>query len=72
MQVVACKQVQIDVAEAALEEYDHMKYLRNAPHIATSHDGLELNRKTKTLSFFMDYYKGKDLDRQVGMLRGAG
>lgn len=48
-----------------------MKALRGAPHIATLHDGLELNRKTNTLSFFMDYYRGKDLDRQVHMLRGA-
>ncbi|KAJ4343466.1 hypothetical protein N0V87_000232 [Didymella glomerata] len=50
-------------AEAALDEYDHMKALRGAPHIATLHDGLEFNRKTNTLSFFMDYYRGKDLDR---------
>lgn len=54
-----------------MDEYDHMKALRGAPHIATLHDGLEFNRKTKTLSFFMDYYRGKDLDRQVQMLRGA-
>jgi len=70
-QVVACKQVQLENAEAALDEYDHMRSLRGAPHIATLHDGLEYNRKTSTLSFFMDYYKGKDLDRQVQMLRGA-
>ena len=48
-----------------------MKALRGAPHIAALHDGLEFNRKTSTLSFFMDYYRGKDLDRQVQMLRGA-
>ena len=48
-----------------------MKALRGAPHIATLHDGLEFNRKINTLSFFMDYYRGKDLDRQVQMLRGA-
>lgn len=70
-QVVACKQVHFEDAEAALDEYDHMKALRGAPHIAALHDGLEYNRKTSTLSFFMDYYKGKDLDRQVQMLRGA-
>ncbi|CAO2651821.1 Nn.00g001040.m01.CDS01 [Neocucurbitaria sp. VM-36] len=70
-QTVACKQVQVDNAEAALDEYDHMRSLRGAPHIATLHDGLEFNRKTGTLSFFMDYYRGKDLDRQVQMLRGA-
>ncbi|KAF2822201.1 kinase-like protein [Ophiobolus disseminans] len=70
-QVVACKQVRLENAEAALDEYDHMKSLRGAPHIATLHDGLEYNRKTSTLSFFMDYYKGKDLDRQVQMLKGA-
>jgi serine/threonine protein kinase len=70
-QVVACKQVQLENAEAALDEYDHMKALRGAPHIATLHDGLEYNRKSSTLSFFMDYYRGKDLDRQVQMLRGA-
>lgn len=69
--IVACKQVQIINAEAALDEYDHMRLLRGAPHIATLHDGLEFNRRTNTLSFFMDYYKGKDLDRQVQMLRGA-
>ncbi|KAH3913304.1 hypothetical protein HBI56_085230 [Parastagonospora nodorum] len=70
-EVVACKQVQRENAEAALDEYDHMKALRGAPHIAALHDGLEYNRKTNTLSFFMDYYRGKDLDRQVQMLRGA-
>lgn len=48
-----------------------MRALRGAPHIAALHDGLEFNRKTSTLSFFMDYYRGKDLDRQVQMLRGA-
>jgi hypothetical protein len=48
-----------------------MKTLRGAPHIATLHDGLELSRKSNTLSFFMDYYKGKDLDQQVKMMRGA-
>jgi hypothetical protein len=48
-----------------------MRALRGAPHIAALHDGLEYNRKTNTLSFFMDYYRGKDLDRQVQMLRGA-
>jgi hypothetical protein len=48
-----------------------MRLLRGAPHITTLHDGLEFNRKTNTLSFFMDYYKGKDLDRQVQMLKGA-
>jgi serine/threonine protein kinase len=68
---VACKQVRLENAEAALDEYDHMKALRGAPHIAALHDGLEFNRKTSTLSFFMDYYRGKDLDRQVQMLRGA-
>lgn len=57
--------------QAALDEYDHMKALRGAPHIAALHDGLEFNRTTGTLSFFMDYYRGKDLDRQVQMLRGA-
>ncbi|KAF1835165.1 kinase-like protein [Decorospora gaudefroyi] len=71
-QTVACKQVQLDNAEAALDEYDHMRLLRGAPHIATLHDGLEFSRKTNTLSFFMDYYRGKDLDRQVQMLKGAG
>jgi serine/threonine protein kinase len=70
-QTVACKQVRLENAEAALDEYDHMKALRGAPHIAALHDGLEFNRKTSTLSFFMDYYRGKDLDRQVQMLRGA-
>ncbi|KAF3046903.1 hypothetical protein E8E12_006534 [Didymella heteroderae] len=69
--IVACKQVRIENAEAALDEYDHMKVLRGAPHIATLHDGLEFNKKTNTLSFFMDYYRGKDLDRQVQMLLGA-
>lgn len=48
-----------------------MRLLRGASPIATLHDGLELNQKKNTLSFFMDYYKGKDLDRQVQMLRGA-
>lgn len=48
-----------------------MKALRGAPHIAALHNGLEYNRKTDTLSFFMDYYRGKDLDRQIQMLRGA-
>jgi serine/threonine protein kinase len=70
-QIVACKQVRFENAEAALDEYDHMKALRGAPHIAALHDGLEFNTKTQTLSFFMDYYRGKDLDRQVQMLRGA-
>lgn len=70
--VVACKQVQVADAETALDEYDHMRLLRGAPHIATLHDGLEYNRRTGTLSFFMEYYKGKDLDRRVQMLRGAG
>jgi hypothetical protein len=64
-QTVAYKQVRLENAEAALDEYDHMKALRGAPHIATLHDGLEFNRKTSTLSFFMDYYRGKDLDCQV-------
>jgi hypothetical protein len=54
-QVVAYKQVQLDEADAALDEYDHMRLLRVAPHIAALHDGLEYNRKTSTLSFFMDY-----------------
>ncbi|KAF3038939.1 hypothetical protein E8E11_005167 [Didymella keratinophila] len=58
-------------AAAALDEYNHMKALRGAPHIATLHDGLEFNRKTDALPFFMDYYRGEDLDRQVQMLRGA-
>ncbi|KAH8722744.1 kinase-like domain-containing protein [Phaeosphaeriaceae sp. PMI808] len=70
-QIVACKQVAADNAEAALDEYDYMKTLRGAPHIATLHDGLEYNRKTGTVAMFMDYYKGKDLDRQVKMMRGA-
>lgn len=48
-----------------------MKALQGAPHIAMLHHGIEVNRKTNSLSFFMDYYKGKDLDRQVHMLRGA-
>lgn len=48
-----------------------MKALRGAPHIVNLHDGLEFNRKAGTLSFFMDYYQGKDLDRQVQLLRGA-
>lgn len=61
----------MDNAETALDEYDCMRSLRGAEHIATLHDGLELNRRTGILSFFMDYYKGKDLDRQVQMLRGA-
>lgn len=66
-----CKQVQLENAEAALDEYDHIKALRGAPHIAALHDGLEYNRKTSTLSFLMDYYRGKDLDCKVQMLRGA-
>lgn len=63
--------MQVENAEAALDEYDHMRALRGGPHIAALHDGLEWNPSTKTLSFFMDYYKGKDLDRQVQMMRGA-
>jgi hypothetical protein len=54
-QVVACKQVQLDEADAALDEYDPMRLLRVAPRIAALHDGLKYNRKTSTLSFFMDY-----------------
>jgi hypothetical protein len=46
--------VQLENAEAALDEYDHMKMLRGAPHIATLHDGLEYNRTTRTLSLFME------------------
>ncbi|KAF1924121.1 kinase-like protein [Didymella exigua CBS 183.55] len=61
----------LENAEAALDEYDHMKAPRGAPHIVALHDGLELNRKTNNLSIFMGYYRGKDLDRQVQMLRGA-
>jgi hypothetical protein len=68
---VSCKQVQLEYVEVALDEYDHMKILRGAPHIATLHDGLEYNRKTITLSSFIDYYKGKDLERQVQVLRSA-
>lgn len=49
-----------------------MTRVRGGPHIAAVHDGLEWNTKTKSLSFFMDYYKGKDLDRQVQILRAAG
>jgi hypothetical protein len=60
--------VQAQNGEAALDEYDHMKALRGAPYIAALHDGLEYNHKTSTLSFFMNYYRGKDLDRQVQML----
>jgi hypothetical protein len=60
--IVACKEVQLENAGSARDEYDHMKTLRGAPHIATLHHGLEYNRKTGTLSFFMDNYKGKDLD----------
>ncbi|KAH7386102.1 kinase-like domain-containing protein [Pyrenochaeta sp. MPI-SDFR-AT-0127] len=48
-----------------------MRSLRGAPHIATLHDGLEFNRRTSILSFFMDYYKGKDLDRLIQLLNGA-
>ena len=48
-----------------------MKGLRGAKHIATLHDGLELDSKTNTLSLSTNYYRGKSLDRQVQMLTCA-
>lgn len=48
-----------------------MKGLRGAKHIATLHDGLELDSKTNTLSLSTNYYRGKGLDRQVQMLTCA-
>ncbi|KAF2865140.1 kinase-like domain-containing protein [Massariosphaeria phaeospora] len=70
--VVACKQIQYKDVDVALDEHEHMTWLRGGPNIATVHEELEWNTKTQTLSFFMNYYKGKDLDRQVQVLRGAG
>ncbi|PSN66131.1 kinase-like protein [Corynespora cassiicola Philippines] len=70
--ILACKQIQFSDVKAALSEYDHMKLLRDGPHIAAIHYGLEFSHATETLSFFMDYYKGKDLDRHVRLLKGAG
>ncbi|KAF2709873.1 kinase-like protein [Pleomassaria siparia CBS 279.74] len=70
--IVACKQIETDNLDFALDEHRHMTLVRGGPHIAAVHDGIEWNAKTKTLSFFMDYYKGKDLNRQVEMLRATG
>ena len=71
-QIVACKQIQTNNLDLALKEIGHMTLARECPHIAAVHDGLEWNTRTQTLSLFMDYYKGKDLDRQVQMLKATG
>ncbi|ORY09003.1 kinase-like domain-containing protein [Clohesyomyces aquaticus] len=70
--VLACKQIQTNDPDFALQEQRHMTLVRGGPHIAAVHDEVEWNSTTKTLSFFMDYYKGKDLDRQVETIRAAG
>lgn len=72
LQIVACKQIQIKNLDFALKEIRHMNLVRGGPHIGAVHDGLEWNVKTRSLSFFMEYYKGKDLDRQVQMLKATG
>jgi hypothetical protein len=46
--------------------------VKGGPYIASVHEDVEWNPDTKTLSFFMDYYRGKDLDRVVQMLQAAG
>ncbi|KAF2659831.1 kinase-like protein [Lophiostoma macrostomum CBS 122681] len=71
-QIVACKQVLTDDKEFALAEHTHMTLVRGGPHIVAVHDDVEWNSSTKTLSFFMDYHKGKHLDRLVNMLAAAG
>lgn len=71
-QIVACKQVHTNDPDAALSEYKIMRRVRGAPHIVVVHDEVEWNPRTQTLTFFMDYYEGKDLDSVVHMLRAMG
>jgi hypothetical protein len=49
-----------------------MALVKGGPYIATVHDDVEWNPETNTLSFFMDYYKGEDLERLVPFLLASG
>ncbi|KAH7132292.1 kinase-like domain-containing protein [Dendryphion nanum] len=71
-QIMACKQIQTDNLDFALEEHRHMSVVKGGPHIAVVHHDVEWNPHTRTLSFFMDYYEGKDLDRIIHILLAMG
>lgn len=68
---MACKQVRTDDPDFELAEHQHMMVVKGGPHIAAVHDDIEWNPRLRTLSFFMDYYRGKDLERLVYMMRAA-
>lgn len=72
LQVVACKRVQAPNPQFALTEYQNMAAVRGGPSIVNVHDDVEWDPTARTLSFFMDYYKGKDLDRIVHVLQASG
>lgn len=71
-EVLACKQIQTPNPHFALNEHRNMALVKGGPYIATVHDDVEWNSRTKTLSFFMDYYKGKDLERLVHVMQASG
>jgi hypothetical protein len=49
-----------------------MASVKEGPYIVTVHEDVEWNPMANTLSFFMDYYKGKDLERLIHVLRASG
>jgi hypothetical protein len=68
---MACKQVRIDDPEFAIEKQKHLIVVKGGPHIAAFQSDIEWNPELRTLSFFMDYYRGKDLERIILMMRAA-
>lgn len=48
-----------------------MSMVKEGPHIAVVHDEVEWNPETQSLSIFMDYYEGKDLDPLVRILQAT-
>lgn len=48
-----------------------MVHLQGGPYIAALHEEIEYNESTQTLSLFMDFYRVKELDRQIQKLRGV-
>ncbi|KAF2257894.1 kinase-like protein, partial [Lojkania enalia] len=71
-EIVACKQIQTNDPRLALEEHRHMTLVKRGPQIVAVHNEVEWNSNSRTLSFFMDFYKGKDLDRQIVTMRASG
>ena len=45
-----------------------MRIVKGGPHIAEVIGDIEWNPRTATLSIFMNYYEGKDLDQQVHIM----